>query len=61
MRAEDIKSDGITFRSFLTLCSHRALVDKGQTYFVAMSHDSSIEYQTSMVDLLAVQTDRQPC
>eukprot|EP00250_Pteridium_aquilinum_P025585 c31136_g1_i1 orf=2-325(-) len=56
MRGESNKPDLVTFVTVLNACSHAGLVEKGKTYFQAMSEDYGIaptlKHHTCMVDLL---------
>lgn len=56
MRQAGVQPEEVTLLSVLTACSHAGMVDKGQSYFVAMSRDFSIvpaiEHYTCMIDML---------
>lgn len=56
MQEEDVKPDGVTFRSILSGCSHAGFVDEGWFHFHSMSEDYNIvptlEHHACMVDLI---------
>lgn len=56
MKQEGIQPEAATFLSVLSVCCHVGLLDKGHTYFEAMSKDynitPTIEHYTCMIDLL---------
>ncbi|KAI5070742.1 hypothetical protein GOP47_0015085 [Adiantum capillus-veneris] len=55
LEEEGTKPDSATFTSVLNTCSHRGLLDKGQSYFVKLSKGygltPTLEHLTCMIDL----------
>ncbi|KAI5056876.1 hypothetical protein GOP47_0028694 [Adiantum capillus-veneris] len=57
MRGEGVIPNSVTFLSVLTACSHCGLIDKGHSYFRAMSEEynltPALEHHICMVDILS--------